>query len=591
MIRRPLRPLARIISARERGEDPDGGAAEERAAAAQARRVAQNRRAEMRLLLLVTALVFCFSAIAARMAILAVSPTPANAAATERERISGERQDILDRHGRVLATNVFVRSIYAHPHQMIDRDHAATELAKIFPDLDVKALQRRFAPPARFVWVRRAVSPEQAQAVHDIGDPGLLIGKRQRRVYPNGHAAAHLLGTAGYGREAVDTAEVVGLTGVEKWFDTQLRADSVVGSPLSLSIDLTAQITLREVLARGIKLMGADSGSAILMKAETGEIVAMTSLPDFDPNNPPVIDLRAEPTKSPFFNRAAQGLYELGSSYKIFTAAIAMETGIAGPDTLIDTKPMKWGRFRIREFGYKDFSPFLSLTQVIVKSSNIGSARLALEFGAEAHQSMLKRLGLFDPAPLQLPEAASSRPILPKKWSDISTITISYGHGLSATPVHLAAAYASLVNGGLKVEPTLIKMDGAAEAGERLVSEQTSRRLRDMLRQVVTKGTAKMADVPGYSVGGKTGTAVKPKSTGGYYDDKVIANFAAIFPSHAPEYVLVVMLDEPEDTVNGEPRRTAGWTAAPIAAEIIRRTAPILGLRPEYGLEGQDKAR
>ena len=591
MIRTPLRPLARIISARERGEDPDKGEAEVRAAAARAKRARRNRRAEMRLVLIAGLLVSAFATIGIRMAVMAVTPNKSAAAQSESDIISGDRADILDRRGRVLATNVYVRSIYAHPHQMVDRDRAAEELAAIFPDLDAGVLKKRFAPPSKFVWVRRAASPEQAQAVHDIGEPGLLIGRRQTRLYPNGHAAAHVLGASGFGREAVDAAEVVGLAGTEKWFDTRLRSGQLAGGQLELSIDLTAQITLRKVLSGGMKLMGANSGSAILMKADTGEIVAMTSLPDFDPNHPPAIDKSADPTISPFFNRAAQGLYELGSSYKIITAAIAMETGVAEPDTLIDTKPMQWGKYRIREFGNADFSPFLSLTQVIVKSSNIGSGRVALEFGAEKQKEMLDRLGFFDPTPLELPEAASADPILPPKWSDISTITVAYGHGLSATPVHLAAAYASLTNGGHLVRPTLVKVGDDYRQGPRVVSEKTSRRVRDMLRLVVTQGTAKMADVPGYEVGGKTGTAVKPKATGGYYDDKVIANFAAVFPSDDPKYVLIVMLDEPEDTVNGRPRRTAGWTAAPIAAEIIRRTAPVLGLAPDYRLASESPNR
>ena len=581
MARRPLRPLARIIPARDRGEDPDKAEAKSRLAKARARRAAEYRRAEIRLMLVAGLFVFAFLTIAGRMALFAVTAAPPPNTYASDQGISSERSDIVDRNGNVLATNVHTRALYAHPPEMVDPDYAAERLARIFPDLDADKLKRRFAPPAKFVWVKRRVSPEQAQAVHDIGDPGLHIGRRQARLYPNGKVAAHVLGGAGFGREGVQAAEVVGRAGVEQWFDARLRAPNA--SPLQLSIDLGVQVATREVLEGGIKLMGAKSGSAVLLDAHTGEVLSLVSLPDFDPNFPPRAPKNGDPADSPLFNRAAQGLFELGSSYKLFTAAIALESGIAGPDTLVDTKPMKWGRYRIKEFGGRDYSPFLSLAQVMIKSSNIGSARLALEFGRETQKAMLERLGMLAPSPIEMPEAASAKPIYPKRWSDIHTITISYGHGLSASPMHLAAAYATLTNGGIYIRPTLLKRLRTPEVTpHQIISAKNSERLRNMLREVVVSGTAKMANVPGYRVGGKTGTAVKPKKTGGYYDDKVIANFASVFPVDDPQYVLVVTLDEPEDTVDGKPKRTAGWTAAPIAAEIIRRTAPILNVRPRF---------
>lgn len=579
MIRRPLRPLARIIAAREKGENPDASEAEARLANARRKRARDLQRAQFRLMLIGTVFLLGFAAIGGRMFVLATTGEPAPVQLAETNPILPNRADIVDRNGRLLATNIVAKSLYAQPALMIDRDAAAVGLVRIFPDLKADVLKRRFAPPAKFVWVRRKVSPEQAQAVHDLGEPGLLLGDRETRIYPNGRLAAHVLGGAGFGREGVHAAEVVGRAGVERWFDSRLRGGDEKAAPLALSLDLTVQATVRGVLERGVALMNAKGGSAVMLDVHTGEVISLVSLPDFDPNHPPAAPKTGDPGDSPLFNRAAQGVYELGSTYKLFTAAIAMEEGIATPNTLIDTKPLRWGRFPIREFDNHDYGPYLSLTNVIVKSSNIGTARLAMEFGAETQQDFLRRLGFLDPTPLELSAAKVTTPLTPKNWSEISAITISYGHGLSATPVHLAAAYATLANGGRTVVPSLLK-GGAGGPSEQIISADTSRRVREMMRKVVTDGTAGLADVVGYEVGGKTGTAVKPKHTGGYYDDRVIANFAAVFPTSAPRFALVVTLDEPEDIVRGKPKRTAGWTAAPIAAEIIRRTAPIMGLRP-----------
>ena len=592
MIRRPLRPLARIIAAREQGEDPDRSEAETRLMRAQKRKRQENQLAQMRIALVALAFLAGFLTIAGRMVILATSQSPAEIAAANTQKISSDRADILDREGRILATNITTTTIIAHPHKMIDRNRAAEGLARIFPELDPRVLKRRFAPPAKFLFVKREVSPEKAQAVHDLGEPGLVLGSRESRLYPNGKLAAHVIGSAGYGLEDIRAAEIVGRAGVEHWFNKRLKDPEMFDEPLELSIDLTTQTVVEAVLHRGMTLMSAKGASAIVMDAKTGELVALASLPDYDPNNPPDARRLKDPTDSPLFNHAAQGLYELGSTYKLFTAAIALETGIATPDTLIDTKPLKWGRFPIREFDNHNYGPFQSLTNVLVKSSNTGSARLAMEFGVDAQKDMLGKLGFLDATTLEIPPAKSAQPIYPRKnWSEISAITISYGHGLSATPVHLAAAYASLTNGGIKVEPSLLK-GGKPDAEKiRVVSEKTSRQLRAMLRKVVTEGTASLAEVEGYEVAGKTGTAVKPKPTGGYYEDRVISNFAAVYPASDPAYVVVVSLDEPQDIVAGKPKRTAGWTAAPIAAEIIRRTAPILGVLPTGKEQSEEGAR
>lgn len=575
----PLRPLARILSARAKGENPDVIERENIRVRHEEMRDRSRMMAEGRLLLLGLAFFAAFGVVGARMGLLAATEPVEPASAGGGAAIVAQRADIVDREGRILATNLVTHSLYAQPPLMVDPARAADQLAEIFPDLDAAQLKKDFSGKRKFLWVKKKISPEQMQLVHEIGDPGLLFGPREMRLYPNGALAAHVLGGASFGREGVRSAEVVGTAGVEKTFDTWLRDPANGGAPLQLSVDLTVQSTVEDVLYGGMRLMNAKAASAIMMDVSTGEIIAMASLPDFDPNTRPSALLKGEPGDSPLFNRAAQGVYELGSTFKVFAVAQALELGLVNPDTLVDTKsPMFWGKYKIRDF--HNYGAQLSTTDVIVKSSNVGTAHIAMMVGAERQQQFLKSLGFFDPVPVELSEAATGKPLLPKRWSEISTMTISYGHGLSASPLHLAAAYAAIANGGTRITPTILKT-ATRQQGERVMSEAVSHEVTDMMRQVVTRGTASFGEVPGYSVGGKTGTADKTMPKGGYYKDKVMATFASVFPTNAPKYVLIVSLDEPVETTGTEPRRTAGWTAVPVGAEIIRRAAPLLGMRPE----------
>ncbi len=580
MTRTPLRPLARILSARAKGENPDAIERENIRLRHEAMRDKARVRAEGRLMLLGVAFVAAFLTVGARMGLLAATEPAEPQSAVAGASIVAQRADITDRQGRILATNLITHSLYAQPQQMVDPVGAAEKLAEIFPDLDAERLKKDFTGSRKFLWVKKKISPEQMQLVHEIGDPGLLFGPREMRLYPNGAIAAHILGGASFGREGVQSAEVVGTAGVEKTFDSWLRDPANGGAPLQLSLDLTIQSTVEDVLYGGMKLMNAKGATAILMDARSGEIMAMASLPDFDPNTRPAPLLKGDPSDSPLFNRAVQGVYELGSTFKIFAIAQALDLGLVNPETMVETKgPMVWGKFRIRDF--HNYGPQLSVTDVIVKSSNIGTAHIAQQIGGVRQQDFLAKLGMFDPTPIELVEAPTGKPLRPTKWPEITTLTVSYGHGVAASPLHLAAAYAAMVNGGTKVAPTILKRT-KVEPGPRLVSEGTSAIIRSMLRQVVQRGTATFGDVPGYQVGGKTGTADKPKPNGGgYFKDKVVATFAAAFPMSDPKYVLVVSLDEPVETSGTEPRRTAGWTAVPVGAEIIRRAAPLLGLRPE----------
>ena len=581
MIRTPLRPLARILVARQKGENPDDIEAENIRLRAETRRDKARNRAEGRLLFLGLAFFMAFTAIGARMGLLAASVPSEPRSAGPGASISAARADITDRNGRILATNLSTYALYAHPRQMIDPVRVAGELAKLFPDMKAADLERRFTDGRSFIWLRRKLSPEQMQAVHDIGDPGLLFGPREMRLYPNGNLFAHVLGGASYGAEGVHSAEVIGTAGIERAMDARLRDPAKVGTPLALSLDMTIQTTIGEVLDAGMKMMNAKGAAAILLDVHTGEVVSLVSLPDFDPNDRPNPLVKGEPGDSPLFDRAVQGVYELGSTFKIFTMAQALETGLVNPDTMVDANaPMRWGRFLIKEFENHNYGPWLSATDVIVKSSNVGVAKLALRIGGEKQRAFLKSLGLFDATPLELTEAPGSAPLVPKHWSEISTITVSYGHGVAASPMNLATAYATIANGGVHIPSTLLKRDVVPQ-GTRIMSEKTAHQAAAMLRQVVTRGTASFGEVPGYLVAGKTGTADKPKRSGGYYHDKVVNTFASMFPVNDPKYVLVVTLDEPVETSGPKPRRTAGWTAVPVAAEIIRRVAPLLGMRPQ----------
>ncbi|UWQ19329.1 penicillin-binding protein 2 [Jannaschia sp. M317] len=538
-------------------------------------------RAERRLKFTASCFVLGFMVIGIKMGAIAASearePTTVGLSGAG---IVNERADITDREGRVLATNVTATALYAQPHMMVDPVAAAQGLAAIFPDMNAETWARRFTSGSKFFWLKGNISPEQQQAVHDLGEPGLLFGQREMRLYPNGPLAAHVLGGARYGAQDVRAAEIKGIAGIEKTFNAYLSDPAQEGAPLRLSLDLTVQTAVEQVLSGGMRLMNAKGAAAVLMDIHTGEILSLASLPDFDPNSRPRPATEGDQADSPLFNRAVQGVYELGSTFKIFTAAQSLELGLTNAGTMIDTSgPLRVNRHPIGDF--HDYGPRLSVADVIRKSSNRGTARMALAIGAERQQDFLRSLGFFEPTPVELIEAPGAKPIVPPRWPDITTATVSYGHGLSASPLHLAVGYASVLNGGTRVTPTLLARSEPPRPGPRVVGPRVSAEARHMLRQVVLNGTASMGEVPGYQVGGKTGTADKP-GVGGYQENTVIATFASVFPANDPDYVLIVTLDEPEIHAAGEDRRTAGWTAVPVASELVARVAPLLGLRPDF---------
>ncbi len=531
-------------------------------------------RDDWRLIVVMLAFALVYAAVGVRMGLMATAePTEPQLARGEHVPVRGE---IVDRSGNLLAANLPASSLYAHPREIKDPEEVAVALAKIMPDLPIESLREKLSSDSSFVWIKRPITPRQHQAVLDLGYPGLKFGSRSMRIYPAGRTVAHILGSVRTESEDVRYAEFVGSGGIEGFFDAELRDPGRVGRPLQLSIDLTAQAALRDALADGVKQFSAKGAAGVLLDIHTGEVLALVSLPDFDPNEAPA-PFKGAAELNPRFNRVVQGLYELGSTFKVLTSAIALDTGQARPDTMLETGgPLVFGRFRIRDM--HRMPPQLSVTDTVVRSSNVGAARLALRVGTPRMKDYLGRLGFFEPLTLELAEADRAAPLLPPKWTDLSTVTISFGHGLAASPLHLAAAYATLANGGRRVRPTLIK--GGAEPGERVFAEATSAQMMPILRQVVTRGTGRRTDLPGYEVGGKTGTADKYRPQGGYYTDRVIATFAAVFPTSQPKYALVVSLDEPVDRSGKEIKREASRTAVPVAAVALERIAPLLGMRP-----------
>ena len=539
----------------------------------------QERRAEWRLMLVVLAFLAGYGVLSGGVALMALSRPgePARAGAdAARDPVRGP---VTDRHGRLLAANLPAWSLYADPREVRDIPGTAAALAPIFPGRDAAWFEARLGAGARFVWLERPVTPRQRQAVLDLrpARPGLEFGRRDMRVYPAGRMAAHLLGDVTTEREGVRSAELVGAGGIEQAFDAYLRDPAAMAEALALSIDLTVQAALTEILARGVRRTGAIAGSAVLMRVATGEVLAMVSLPDFDPNAPVAAGGLDGEAENPRFNQAVSGVYELGSVFKPLTAAMALELGVARAETKLRTgRPIREGGHLIRDI--HRMPEFMSVADVISRSSNVGVARLAQRIGTDRHKAMLDRLGMVAPVGIGLPEAA--RPLLPPKWTDLSSLTISFGHGLSVTPLHLVAAYATIAAGGERVVPSLVK--GGRAPGERVFSEATSREVLAMLRKVVTDGSGRRLDAPGYRVGGKTGTADKRRrDRPGYDPTRTRASFASVFPVDDPHYVMLVLLDEPTDPQTGS--RQASRTAVPVTSEAIRRIAPLLGLEPRSG--------
>ena len=582
MIRVPLRPLAHILAVRSSGGNPDDIEKQNVNQRYIAYTDLTQKRAERRLFFVGIMFLISFVLVCARMTVLASSEVSSVLTEVSPSNLISQRSNILDRNGNILATNLPTFALYARPQVMIRPQLAVKKLIKIFPDLNAKKMLIDFTGQKTFLWVKDKLSPEQRQAVHEIGEPGLMYGPREMRLYPNGRFASHVLGGTRFNNQSATNADMVGNAGVEATFNNYLSNRADEGKALQLSLDLSVQAAVENILGGSMNIMRAKGATSIVLDIITGEIITMVSLPDFDPNNRQIEFAGDNANNNPLFTRAVQGVYELGSTYKVFTVAKALDLGLVDPETEIDVfrKTNILGT-EVRDDHYK--VPKLSVTDILTESSNVGTATLAAKIGKNNQISMLKDLGLFHPTEVELIEAKGITPLKPKKWIDSSTVTISYGYGLSMSPLHLAVAYATLINGGFKVTPTILKQDNK-DLGRRVISAETSNQLRKILRSVVQRGTATLGNVEGYEVGGKTGTANKQKvGARGYDNDRVVSTFVSFFPVKSPRYVLLVSFDEPSYRGGKEKNeRSAGWTAVPVAAEIIKRIAPLLNLRPSF---------
>ena len=524
-------------------------------------------RGRKRFRLICLALVLGFVAIGARLVTLGFAVTEPGGSGLYDISSTVHRPDIFDRKGTLLATDIKSATLYADPPRVIDRDELVEQVTGVLPGVNAAELREKLKQGRRFVSIKRELSPKQQAEVHELGVPGLGFVEEYRRVYPVGATACHVVGH-------VDT-DNRGLAGIEQFIDEnpQLSMASVSGESVTLSLDLGVQHVLHEELAAALDTYRAKAAAGIIVDVHSGEVVGMASLPDYDPNR------REQALDKDRLNRINSGVYEMGSVFKVFTVASAIDAGTVNLRSSYDASaPIHVASFTIDDFHGKKRR--LTVPEIFIYSSNIGAAKMALDLGGVRQRAYLTKLGLLSRGKTELGESAS--PIVPATWEKLTTMTVAFGHGLSVTPLQLASAMVPLVNGGIAVPLTFLprsREDGMS-VGTRVLKRETSEAMLSLLRLNVLKGTAKRAEVEGYRVGGKTGTA--EKVVGRHYSTSaLLTSFLSAFPTDAPEYVVLVMLDEPQRVAASHNEATAGVNAAPTAGRIIKRVAPILGVAPK----------
>jgi cell division protein FtsI (penicillin-binding protein 3) len=497
------------------------------------------------------------------------------------DAIATARPDILDRNGEVLATDVRVPSLYAEPRRLIDVDEAVELLTADLPDIDANELRERLSSKRGFVWLKRDITSEQQRAIHRQGLPGIGFLNENKRDYPSNNEASHILGHVNIDNQ--------GIAGMEKWLDGHgLAALHMAGlatdrlqNPVELSIDLRVQHALRDELVAARTKFKAIAAAGIVLDVHTGEVVALVSEPDYNPNNP---HEALDPTR---INRLTTGVFEMGSTFKAFTIAMALDSGKVTLKSSFDARmPLRFGKFDIHDFHAQN--RVLTVPEIFTYSSNIGAARTALAVGVEAHKAFLKKMGQLDRLRTELPESAE--PIVPKRWGELNTITIAFGHGLSVAPLQAVMGVAAMMNGGILIPPTFLKRSEAEAAalGKRVLKPETSEMMRYLMRLNVEKGTAEKAEVKGYYIGGKTGTADKVIN-GRYSKTKVLTDFMAVLPADKPRYVMLIMIDDPQVLPETHGFNTSGWNAVPVGGAVVARIAPLLGIEPRMDLPTADR--
>jgi cell division protein FtsI (penicillin-binding protein 3) len=546
------------------------------------RDVDRNVKARARLGLAIVAFAAVYAVIALRLVMFAEQSDGHGARrSVGQDAIATARPDILDRNGAILATDVKTPSLFAEPRKLIDIDEAEELLTAVLPDLDTRETRDRLSSKKGFVWLKREITPKQQTEIHRLGIPGVGFLTENKRVYPNGAVVSHEIGHVNIDNQ--------GIAGIEKWLDGQgLAALHMAGlatdrlqRPVQLALDLRVQFALRDELVAARVKFKAKAASGIVLNVNTGEIVAMVSEPDYDPNNPREAN---DPTR---INRLTTGVYEMGSTFKVLTVAMALDAGKATLASTFDAShPLQYGRFAIHD--YEPMHRALTVPEIFTYSSNIGAARMALAVGVQGHQAFLKKMGQLDRLRTELPESAE--PIVPKHWGELNTVTIAFGHGLSVAPLQAVMGIAATLNGGLLIPPTFLKRDEAqAKAlAKQVIKPETSRLMRYLMRLNAEKGTGTKANVNGYYIGGKTGTAEKVIN-GHYAKHKLLTDFMAVLPADKPKYLMMIMLDEPQPVEGTHGFATAGWNAAPTAAKVISRIAPLLDLEPRFDLPKADQ--
>jgi cell division protein FtsI (penicillin-binding protein 3) len=501
--------------------------------------------------------------------------------AAAQDAIATARPDIVDRNGEVLATDVKAPSLFGEPRRIIDKDEAIELLTATLPDLDTSEVRDRLSSKKGFVWLKREITPLQQQEIHRLGVPGIGFLRENKRVYPTGAEVAHLIGLVNIDNQ--------GIAGMEKWLDSNGLADlhragfatDRLQRPVELSIDLRVEHALRDELLKAKDKYKAKAASGLVSNVKTGEIVAMVSLPDFDPNNP------REAHDPERINRLTTGVYEMGSTFKALTLAMALDSGKATLNTMYDARSaLHFGKFAIHDT--HPLGRAISLSEVFTFSSNVGAARIALAQGVEAHKAFLRKMGQLDRLRTELPESAS--PIVPKRWSELNTITIAFGHGLSVAPLQAVMGINAVMNGGYLIPPTFLKRseEEARALAKKVIKSETSEKMRYLMRLNAEIGTAKQADVKGYYIGGKTGTSEKVVN-GRYSKKQVLNSFTAIVPADNPQFQVLVMLDEPKALPETKGFITSGWNAVPTGGKVIARIAPLLGIEPRFDLPPSDR--
>ena len=544
--------------------------------------VNRNAKAKARLGLAIVAFAVVYGVIAARLVMLAEqSDGYGTRRSVTQDAVATARPDILDRNGQILATDVKTPSLFAEPRKLIDVDEAEELLTAVLPDLDASEVRDRLSSKRGFVWLKREITAKQQQEIHRLGIPGVGFLTENKRVYPNGPIVSHEIGHVNIDNQ--------GIAGIEKWLDGQgLAALHMAGlatdrleKPVELALDLRVQFALRGELIAARQKFKAKAASGVVLNVNTGEIVALVSEPDYDPNNPHEAN---DPTR---INRLTTGVFEMGSTFKVFTVAMALDSGKATLSSMFDAShPLQYGRFAIHD--YEPMHRALSVPEIFTYSSNIGAARMALAVGVNGHQAFLKKMGQLDRLRTELPESAE--PIVPKHWGELNSVTIAFGHGLSVAPLQAVMGIAATLNGGFLIPPTFLKRseNEAQILAKQVLKPETSREIRYLMRLNAEKGTATKANVSGYYIGGKTGTAEKVVN-GHYSKHKLLTDFMAVLPADKPTYLMMIMLDEPRPTPETHGFATAGWNAAPTAAKVIARIAPLLDIEPRFDLPTADQ--